>query len=215
MRPRRKLCFRPGRRRSRTESDTESPMRWKAACVHCCTAMPSGHGIFCLFRRAATRKGEICNDPSAQTHGGAAGRHHGVRPRRLRPEGHGHRRRQGPDRQRRRAQRHDRLRHGQAHVRQQGRHDRAELQLHRRDRPEQRHRRARQRHGRHRRPADERRRRALQQDQWRRAGARAQHARRALRRDRRHGEHHVLCRPARQERLCPRAEPDVHLPVPV
>ena len=48
MRPRRKLCFRPGRRRSRTESDTESPMRWKAACVLCCTAMPFGHGIFCL-----------------------------------------------------------------------------------------------------------------------------------------------------------------------
>ena len=165
--------------------------------------------------RRQSRKGEICNETSAQMHGPAAGRPDGVRPRRLRREGHGQRRRQGPDRQRRLAQRHDRLRHGKAHGRQQGGQRRAQLQFHRRDRPEQRHRRARQRHGRHRRPADECRRRALQQDQRRRAGARAQHARRALRRDRRHGEHHVLRRSARQDRLCPRAEPDLHLPVPV
>ena len=165
--------------------------------------------------RRQSRKGEICYETSAQMHGPAAGRPAGVRPRRLRREGRHRRRRQGPDRQRRLAQRHDRLRHGKAHVRQQGGYCRAQLQFHRRDRPEQRHRCARQRHGRHRRPADERRRRALQQDQWRRAGARAQHARRALRRDGRHGKHHVVCRPARQERLCPRAEPDLHLPVPV
>ena len=39
-----------------TESDTESPMRWKAACVPCCTAMPFGHGIFCLTMQAAITK---------------------------------------------------------------------------------------------------------------------------------------------------------------
>ena len=34
----------------------ESPMRWKAACVLCRTAMPFGYGIFCLTMQAAITK---------------------------------------------------------------------------------------------------------------------------------------------------------------